>query len=130
MNVPIANHGNRNEYTLYNKLCGLARSGKTFALDWHQGGKYNANACTSIICNHCHAKLLIDHPGLPSKGGDLADADLINNVNEQLVQFLFTEQEIREQRLLNRYVCTIERHWPGSVVTHPTTRTTASSTAR
>ena len=60
---------------------------------------------------------MIPHPGLPSKGGARADDSLIKRVNEQIVQFLFTDQEIEEQGLMDRVVCTIERHSPGSVVT-------------
>ena len=128
MNIPIANHGNMVKWTLSDKLCSLAQQGRTFTLDWHQSGKYNYNACTSIICNCCRAKLVIWHPGLPSKGFEKADANLITDVNEQLVHFLFTEEEIAEHNLLEpKIFCTVERHWPGSVVAHPVTCPAASS---
>ena len=88
MNIAIANHGTGMKWTLDDKLCSLARQGKTFTLDWHQGkGKYNANACTSMICNQCRAKEVIFHPGLPSKGGNKADPNLIDEVNQKIVKF-------------------------------------------
>ena len=117
MNIPISNHWNKGSGTLDNgtldkKFCDLAGKGFPFTLSWHQGGKTNAYACTSIICNHCLAKLVVDHPGLPAKAGQLQDSNLVKKVNEQVVQFLFTEQEIEEQELLDRIVCTAERHFP------------------
>ena len=131
MNVSIANlWDGKDNWTLSDKLERLVRDhGRTFLLDSHNGcGKYNYNACTSMICNHCGAKLVIPHPGLPSKGGAKADANVITNVNEKLVNFLWTEKAIAEHKpnLLGNVVCTIERHFPGSVVAHPPTCSTAS----
>ena len=120
MNIPIALLGTSSYGLLYDRLCTLAQQGKTFTLDSHQNGKYNTFACTSIICNECMAKLVIRHPGLPAKGGKKADADLITEVNQQLVHFLFTQEEIEEHNLLADSVCTIERHFRGSVKALPT----------
>ena len=87
MNIPIANHGTFLDYTLWQKFEELQRQGRTFLLDWHQGGKTNVFACTKMICACCHAKLLIKHPGLPSKGGAIANPELIEKLNEELVFF-------------------------------------------
>ena len=117
MNIPIANHATGpSEWTLSDKLCSAAKQKRTFTLDRHKSGKYNSNGCTSIICNHCLAKLVIHHSGLPAKGGQKADARLIETVNARLTQFLFTRKEIARKGLLDRTACTIERHYPGRVV--------------
>ena len=119
MNIPIALLGTSGYGLLYDRLCTLAQQGRTFTLDSHQGGKYNTFGCTSIICNDCMAKLVISHPGLPAKGGNKSDANLITEVNEQIVHFFFTQEEIDERNLLADSVCTVERHFPGSVKALP-----------
>ena len=122
MNIPIAllPIGTSGYGLLYDRLCSLAQRGRTFTLDSHNGsGKYNPYACTSIICNDCQAKLVISHPGLPAKGNNKSDADLITKVNKQIVHFFFTQEEIDQYNLLAEAVCTVERNFRGIVKTKP-----------
>jgi hypothetical protein len=112
MNIPIAN----NDYILVQRFETLAKKGSTFTCDWHQGGSCNYNACTSLICNACRGKLVIKHPGLPSKKNTLADPEQLKAVNSQLVCFLFNGQEIEKDDLLERRVCTLERHFRNTVI--------------
>jgi hypothetical protein len=112
MNIPIAN----NDYILPQRFETLAKKGSTFTCDWHQGGSCNYNACTTLICNACRGKLVIKHPGLPSKKNTLADPEQLKAVNSQLVCFLFNGQEIEKDDLLERRVCTLERHFRNSVI--------------
>ena len=106
MNISIANVGT----VLEERFQALAAQDAEFLLDWHQGGKRNANACTSIVCRRCRAKLMIKHPNLPSKKGELAVPEQLEEVNRQIVQFLFTNQAIRDGGLLHVRACTIEQH--------------------
>ena len=112
MNISIANLGT----VLEERFQALAAQDAEFLLDWHQGGKYNTYACTSIICKRCGAKLIISHPKLPSRQGKLADPEQLEEVNRQIVQFLFTDHAIRDGDLLQVRVCTLERHHTGSVI--------------
>jgi len=117
MSVHIANHTTEhNKWTLADKLSREAHRGMFFTRDRHKGGKSNPNACTSIICDHCGAKLYIGHSGLPAKGGKKADSRVIQGVSHQIVDSLFTATQIVEDRLKERTACTVERHNRGSVV--------------
>ena len=62
---------------------------------------------------------MISHPGLPAKGNNKSDADLITKVNEQIVHFFFTQEEIVQYNLLAEAVCTVERNFRGIVKTKP-----------
>jgi len=41
----------------------LAQSDRTFGLSFHKSGAYNSTAMTTVVCDQCGAKLMIDHPG-------------------------------------------------------------------
>ena len=66
-----------------------AQRGTSFILDWHNGGNHNANACSSVVCASCSAKLVIQHAGLPAKNGLKQDAAMQAYVDFHLVNFLF-----------------------------------------
>ena len=102
MNIFVANKGGEFLSEHFSKL---ARKGWTFTLDWHQGGKYNSQASTTIVCNACGARLMIAHSGLPAKGNAVADEALIANVNSSLVRFLFDEQAIEDGQLFQKRLC-------------------------
>ena len=92
------------------KLISEAERECFFELDKHTGsGKYNWYACTSMICLRCKAKKVIQHRGLPEKKGYPAPASLIQFVNEEIVKFFFTNEEISRHNLLSRTFCTVER---------------------
>ena len=63
MNISIANFPNASgQDILSERLAEKARDSCAFILDWHQGGKHNPYACTSMICRRCRARLLVQHP--------------------------------------------------------------------
>ena len=88
MNIPISLlPAEKTNCVIDIMLVDRARKGIFFSLDWHQGGKYNSYAYTSVICRNCSAKLVIQHPGLPAKQNELANPETIARTNEMLVRF-------------------------------------------
>ena len=120
MNIPLALKSlNTNPWGLLaDTFVEKAKRGNKFILDWHQSGTYNRSACTSVICMCCGAKLVIHHPGMPAKGnGTRQDPAMQSYVDFHLSHFLFREENILSQDLLHRgEVCTVERHFAGSVI--------------
>ena len=120
LNTPLGNLNVRGRNPLQDQLVQARRLGFLFTFDWHHGGKTNANACTTILCQHCGARATASHPYHPvklaSSPDGLADPEVLDTANAVLVRFLFDEERIEAEQLLRIVRCTVERHQPGTVV--------------